>query len=94
MRKSMEWQNARRAEFILLHVGHRRQLRRSDLVREFGYVDTHASSIIKQFIGSHPSALVYDLSVKAYVPGPAFEDHHQALLETLKSRANQGASCG
>lgn len=92
--RSMDWVNARRAEFILLHLSRRGHLRRSDLMSEFSVAVPTASAIIRRFQADHEGAMEYNMTTKSYVPDELFPAYLDELLETLKSRANQGASCG
>lgn len=57
----------RRQEFIAATLRQFGQVRRSDIVREFGVSVPLASADIARFLASKPPGVRYDVSAKAYV---------------------------
>ena len=61
------WYQDRRQEFIAATLRQFGQIRRADLVREFGVSTPQASADIAAFLATKPSHVRYDVSAKAYV---------------------------
>lgn len=62
-----QWFKDRRQEFIAATLRQFGQIRRSDLVREFGISVPLASSDISTFLENKPENVVYDVRLKAYI---------------------------
>lgn len=56
-----------RQDFILATLRQFGQIRRRDLVREFGVSVPQASNDIALFLQTHPNGAVYDVRTKCYV---------------------------
>ena len=68
----------RRAEQDALIVGRLQatgRVIRRDLRVRFKVSETHAANIFTRFRNDYPDAMIYDLTIKGYVPGPRFADH-------------------
>lgn len=61
------WFQDRRQEFIVATLRQFGQVRRSDIIREFGVSLQQASNDISEFLASKPANVRYDVSAKAYV---------------------------
>ncbi|OWR16566.1 hypothetical protein [Brevundimonas diminuta] len=61
------WFKDRRQEFIAATLRQFGQVRRSDLVREFGISQQLASADIATFLASEAPRVRYDVSAKTYV---------------------------
>lgn len=61
------WFMDRRQEFIAATLRQFGQIRRADIVREFGVTTAIASADIATFLESKPEGLRYDVSAKTYV---------------------------
>lgn len=74
---------AQRLEFIEFRLFWEGYVNRSDLMEQFGLSVNQASADLKRYIGFAPENMVYDKSVRTYVPGPRFKPH---FLEPDASR--------
>jgi hypothetical protein len=72
MADHMLFKNRQRAAFILSRLACGRVVRQ-DLESEFNVSRPSASTFFGRFIAEHPGAMRYDMSAKAYVPGPEFQ---------------------
>lgn len=61
------WFKDRRQEFIAATLRQFGQIRRADLVREFGITVPVASADIAAFLANNPPLVTYDVSAKTYV---------------------------
>lgn len=61
------WFKDRRLEFVAATFRQFGQVRRCDVVREFGVTTQVASADIARFMDSHPRPVRYDVSAKMYV---------------------------
>lgn len=62
-----KWFIDRRQEFIAATLSQFGQIRRADLIREFGVTAAIASSDIAAFMAAQPPHVSYDVSAKTYV---------------------------
>lgn len=63
---------SRRLQFIEFRLFWEGQLNRSDLMNRFGISEPQASADLARYQELAPANLVYDKSLKRYVPGPKF----------------------
>lgn len=70
----MSWVDQRRAEFIFARLAEG-SVQRCDLCEEFLISEPTASAIFRRFLSVHPGAMVYDLTWKAYLPGPRIAEY-------------------
>lgn len=61
------WFRSRRQEFIAATLRQFGQIRRADIVREFGVSRVQASNDIGEFLAAEPPNVRYDVSAKCYV---------------------------
>lgn len=61
------WFQDRRQEYIAATLRQFGQVRRADIMREFGISMQQASNDIAQFLASDPPYVKYDVTAKAYV---------------------------
>ena len=61
------WFQDRRQEFIAATLRQFGQIRRADLIRQFGISAPQAANDIAQFMAADPPHVRYDVSAKAYV---------------------------
>lgn len=71
------WFKDRRQEFIAATLRQFGQVRRSDLVREFGISHQLASADIATFLASEAPRVRYDVSAKTYVLEDDMEDEQK-----------------
>jgi len=67
------WFQERRREFITATLRQFGQIRRADLIREFGISIPQASADIRAYMDNKPHNVHYDVSAKAYI----FEQQEQ-----------------
>lgn len=79
MADRLAWANTVRARFIIrcLDAG---SLSRDHLMTEFICSRPTASAMIKRFQTEYPGCMLYDPSVKTYVPGEPFKRFRNQLL--------------
>lgn len=62
-----QWFQQKRQEFIAATLRQFGQIRRQDLMREFGISLPQAANDIAAFLANDPPSVRYDVSAKAYV---------------------------
>ena len=87
-----QWFKDRRQEFIAATLRQFGQLRRADLIREFGISVPQASLDIAEFLAANPPFVTYDVSAKMYVLNDPPRPRCGCPAET-RDRVQAGGTC-